>query len=266
MKHSKYCCYSITQSCWTLCDSMDWSTPGFPVLHHLLELAQIRVQWVGDVIQPSRPPAFNLSQNQGLFQWVCSSYQVAKVLELHFSVSPSNEYTVLISFRIGWFDLLGSKGLLRVFSSTMVKASILYHSAFFIIQLSHLYMTAGKTIALTIWTLVGKVMSLFFNMLSRFLIAFLPKSKCLLISWLQLQSSVILESEVCYCFHCFPICHEVMEPDTMILVFWMLSFKPAFSLSSFTFIKRLFNSSLLSAIGQFSSVRSLSRIQLFVTP
>ena len=115
-------------------------------------------------------------------------------MELHFSVSPSNEYTVLISFRIGWFDLLGSKGLLRVFSSTMVKASILYHSAFFIIQLSHPYMTAGKTIALTLRTFVGKVLSLHFNTLSRFVTVFLPRSKCLfLILCLRSPSIVILE-------------------------------------------------------------------------
>ena len=106
-------------------------------------------------------------------------------------------------------------------------------------------MTTGKTIALTRQTFVDKVMSLLFNMLSRLLIAFLPRSKCLLISWLQSPFAVILgaqENKVCHCFHCFPsICHEAMGPDVMILVFRMLSFKPAFSLSSFTFIKKLFS-------------------------
>ena len=118
-------------------------------------------------------------------------------------------------------------------------------------------MTAGKTIALTRWTFVGKVMFLLVNMLCRLVIAFLPRSKRLLISWMQSTSVVILEPPkiVCYYFHCFPIyCHEVMGPDAMILVFWMLSFKSTFSVSSFTFIKRLFSSSSLSAIRVVSSV------------
>ena len=115
------------------------------------------------------------------------------------------------------------------------------------VQLSHLYMTTGKTIALTIWTFVGKVMSLFFNMLSMFVVAFLPRSKCLLTSWLQSPSAVILEPKkirpVPVHIASPSICQEVVGPHAMILVFWMLSFKPAFSLSSFTFIKRLFSSS-----------------------
>ena len=120
------------------------------------------------------------------------------------------------------------------------------------VQLSHPYMTTGKTIALTRQTFVGKVMSLLFNMLSRLVITFLPRSKRLLISWLQSPSAVILEPKKIKSVAVFvvspSICHEVMGPDAMILVFWMLSFKPIFSLSSFTFIKRLFSSSLLSAI------------------
>ena len=101
---------SVAQSCPTLCDSMDCSMPGFPVHHQLLELVQTHVHWVGDAIQPSHPllppspPAFNLSQHRGLFQWVCSLHQVTKVLKLQ--LSPSNEYSGLISFRIDWFDLL----------------------------------------------------------------------------------------------------------------------------------------------------------------
>ena len=113
-------------------------------------------------------------------------------------------------------------------------------------------MTTGKTIALTRQTFVGKVMSLLCNMLSRLVTAFLPRSKYLLISWLHSPFAVILELKkiVCHRFHCFPnYLHEVMGPDAMILVLWMLSFKPAFSLSSFTFIKRLVSSSSLSAIG-----------------
>ena len=125
------------------------------------------------------------------------------------------------------------------------------------VQLSHSSMTTGKTIALTIGTFVGKVMSLLFNMLSRFVIAFLPRNKFLLISWLQSPSAVIMEPKKIKSVTVFivspSICHEVMGPDAMIFIFWMLSFKPTFSLSSFTFIKRLFNSSLLPAIRVVSS-------------
>ena len=119
------------------------------------------------------------------------------------------------------------------------------------IQLSYLYMTIGKTIALTRWTFVGKVMSLIFNMLSRLVIAFLPRSRHLLISWLQSPSAVISEPKNIKSLTVpifFPICHELMGLDAMILVFLMLSFKPTFSLYSFTFIKRLLSSSSLSAI------------------
>ena len=134
--------------------------------------------------------------------------------------------------------------------------SILQCSAFFMLQLSHPYMTSGKIIALTIWIFVGKVMSLLFNTLSRFVISFLSRSKHLLISWLQPPPAVILKPKkiksVTVSIVSPSICHEVMGQDAMILVFWMLSFKPAFSLSSFTF-KRLFSFSLLSAIRMLSS-------------
>ena len=123
-------------------------------------------------------------------------------------------------------------------------------------QLSHLYMTIGKTMALTIQTFVSKVMPLLFNVLSRFVIAFLPRSKFLLISWVQSPSAVIFEPKkiVCHYFIFFPsVCHEVMGTEAMIFVFWMLILKPAFSLSSFTFIKSFFSSSLLSAIRVVSS-------------
>ena len=125
-----------------------------------------------------------------------------------FSFSSSSEYSGLICFRINWLISFLSKGLSRVFSNTMVEASILQCSAFFMVQLSHPYMTTGKTRALTRQTFVGKVMFLLFNMLSRLVIVFLPRSKCLLISWLQSPSAVILEPKkikVCLCFHCFPI-------------------------------------------------------------
>ena len=148
----------------------------------------------------------------------------------------------------GWFPLgltgltsLLSKGLSRVFSKTSLKASVLQCLPFFMVQISHLYMTTGKTIALNIRNFVGKVMSLLFNMLSRFVIAFLPRSKCFLISWLQTLSIVILElkkiKSVTLSIFSPSVCHEVMGPDGMILDFWMLSFKPAFSLSSFTCIE-----------------------------
>ena len=132
-----------------------------------------------------------------------------KYWSFSFSISPSNEYSGLISFRMDWLDLLAVQGTLKsLLQHHSSKASILRHSAFFIVQLSHPYMTTGKTIALTRWTFVGKVMSLLFNMLSRLVITFLPRSKCLLISWLQSPSTVILEppkNKVSHCFHCFPI-------------------------------------------------------------
>ena len=193
---------------------MDCSTPGFPVLYQLPELAQTHVHWVGDAIQPSHPlsspppPAFYLSQHQGILQWVSPSHQVAKYWSFSSSISPSNEYSGLISIRMDWFDLLSVPGALKsLLQHHSSKASILQHSAFFIVQFSHSYMTTGKTIALTRQTFVGKVMSLLLNMLSRFVIAFLPKNKCLLISWLQSPSAVILEPKkiVSHYFHCFPI-------------------------------------------------------------
>ena len=175
-----------------------------------------------------------------------------------FSISPSSDYSGLISFRIDWFDLLAVQGtfksLLQHHSS---KTSILQRSAFFMVHLSHPYMTTGKTIALTIWTFVGKVMSLLFNTLSRFVIAFLPRNKHLLISWLQSPSAVMWEPRKIKSDTVSTvspsISHEVVGLDAMIFIFWMLSFKPAFSLSSFTFIKRLFSSSPLSAIRVVSS-------------
>ena len=178
-----------------------------------------------------------------------------KYWSFNFSFNSSREYSGLIFFRMDWLDLLAVQGTLK--SLLHQHISITWHSAFFVVQLSHPYMTTGKTIALTIWTFVGKVMSLLFNMLSRFVIAFLPRSKHILISWLQSPSAMILEPKKIKSVIVsivFPsICHEVMGPDAMIFVFWMLSFKPTFSLSSFTFIKRLFSSSSLSAIRVVSS-------------
>ena len=194
---------------------MDCSMPGFPVRHQLLELTQTHVHWVSDAIKPSHPlssplpPTFSPSQHRGFFKWVILHLRWPKYCSCNFSISPSNEYSGLISFRMDWLDLLDVQGTPRESSPTAQFKSInssafsfLYNTTFISI---HDY---RKTIALTRWTFVGKVMSLLFNMLSRFIITFLPRSKCLLISWLQSPSAVILEppqNKVCHCFHCFPI-------------------------------------------------------------
>ena len=141
-----------------------------------------------------------------------------------FNISPSNEYSGLISLRMDWFDRLAVQGSLKsLLQHCSSKASILQRSAFFIVQLSHLYMTTGKNIALTRRTFIGKVMSLLFNMLSRLVITFLPRSKSLLISWLQSPSAAILKPKkiksVTVSIISPSICHEVMGPDAMILVF-----------------------------------------------
>ena len=249
----------VAQSCPTLCDPMNHSTPGLPD-HQLPELAQTHVHQVGDAIQSSHllltlsPPAFNLSQHQGLFQWVNSSHRWRKIWSFSFSICSSNESSGLISFMMDWLDLLTVQGTIKsLFQHHNWKVSILQHSAFLIVQLSHTYMTTGKTIPLTRWTIVGKVMSLLFNMLSG--LVFLPRSKHLLISWLKSSTTVILEPKkiksATVSIVSPSISHKV-ELDARILVFWMLSFKPTFSLYSFIFIKRLF-SSLISAIRVVSS-------------
>ena len=180
---------SVTQSCLTLCDPMYCSTPGLPFHHQLPEFTQTHVHWVDDAIQPSHPlsspspPALNLSQHQGLFQWVNSSNQVAKLLQFQlqhqsFQWTPRTDL-----FRMDWLYLLAVQGTLKsLLQHHSSKASILWRTAFFTDQLSHPYVTTGKIIALTRWTFVGKVMSLLFNMLSRLFITFLPRSKRLLIS------------------------------------------------------------------------------------
>ena len=172
-KHGSVQFSSVAQSCPTLCDPMGYSTPGFPVHHQLLEFTQTHVHWVGDAIQPSHPlsspspPAFNLSQHQGLFQWVSCSHQVAKVLEFQLQHQAFQYIFKTCFFRMDWLVLLTVQGthksLLQHYSS---KVSILWRSAFFIVQLSYPYMTTAKTIALTRRTSVGKVMSLLLNMLS----------------------------------------------------------------------------------------------------
>ena len=152
---------------------MDCSMPAH---RQLPELIQTHVHWVGDAIQPSHPlsspspPAFNLSQHQGRFQGVSSSHRWPKYWSFSFSITPSNEYSGLISFRLDWLDLLVVQGTLKsLLQHHSSKTSILWCSAFFIVQLSHPYMTTRKTVALTRRTFVGKVMSLLFNMLSTLL-------------------------------------------------------------------------------------------------
>ena len=185
------------------------------------------------LLLPPIPPSIRVFSNEST---LCMRWP--KYWSFSFNISPSSEHPELISFRMDWLDLLAVQGtcksLLQHHSS---KASILWCSAFFAVQISHPYMTTGKTIALTRRTFVGKVMSLLSNMLSRWVITFLPRSKLLLTSWLQSPSAVILElpkikwatvSTVTP-----SISHEVIEPDAMILVFWMLSFKPTFSLFHF---------------------------------
>ena len=153
-----------------------------------------------------------------------------KYWSFSFNISPSNEHPGLISFRMNWWDLLAVQGTLKsLLQHHSSKASIHWCSAFFIVQLSHPYMTTRKTIALTRQTFVSKIMSLFFNMLSKLLITFLPRSKCLLISWLQSPYAVVLEPPKIKSATVSPsICHEVMRPDAMILVFWMLSLSQVF--------------------------------------
>ena len=186
---------SVAQLCLTLCNPMNCSTPGLPVHHQLPESTQTHVHCVGDAIQPSHPllspspHSIRIFSNESALR-----IRWPKYWSFSFNISPSNEHPGLISFRMDWLDFLAVQGTLKsLLQHHSSKASILCHSAFFTIQLSHPYMTTGKTIALTRQTFVEKVMSLLFNMLSRLVITFLPRSKCLLISWPQSLSAVILE-------------------------------------------------------------------------
>ena len=185
--------------------------------------------------------------------WVSSWHQVAKVLEFQFQqISPSSEYSGLISLRMDWLDLLAVQGTLKsLLQHHSSKASVLWHSAFFIVQISHPYITTGKTIALTGWTFVGEVMSLLFNMLSRLVITFLPRSKRLLITWLQSPSAMTLEPKKTdwHCFHCLPIyfpwsdgtrCHDLSFQNVEL-------YANFFTLLS-QFHQEAFSSSSLSAI------------------
>ena len=191
---------------------MDCSTPAFPVHQQLPELAQIHAHEVGDAIQPSHPlsslspSAFNLARIKVFSNESVHYIRWPKYWSFNFNISTSNEYSGMISFRMDWLDLLAVQGTLKsLLQHHSLKASILRCSAFFRVQLSHLYMTTGKTIALVRRTFVGKVMSLLFNMLSTLVITFLPGSKRLLISWLQLPSVVILDSQKIKSVSLFPL-------------------------------------------------------------
>ena len=205
------------------------------------------------LLLPPIPPSTRVFSNESTLHMRWPKYW-----SFSFSISPCNEHPGLISFRMDWLDLLAVQGTLKsLLQCHSSKASIFQHLAFFTVQLSHSYMTIGKIIVLTRRTFVGKVISMLFNMLPRLVITFLPRSKYLLISWLQSPSAVILEPPKIKSDTASTVSpsifHEVMGPDTMILVFWILSFKPTFSLSSFIFIKGLFSSSSLSAIRVVSS-------------
>ena len=203
---------SVAQSCPTLCNPMNCSTPGLPVHHQLPEFTE-RLTSIESVMPSSHlilccpllllppiPPSIRVFSKESA---LCITWP--KYWSFSFNISPFSEHPGLISFRMDWLDLLAVQGNLKsLLQHHRSKASILRHSAFFTVQLSHPYMTTGKTIALTRRTFVGKVMSLLFNMLSRLVITFFSRSKCLLIS----PSAVIFgaqENKVYHCFHCFPI-------------------------------------------------------------
>ena len=249
---------SVAQSCLTLCDPMNCSTPGLPVHHQIPEFIQTHVHWVGDAIQASHPlsspsppapnpPSTRVFSNESTLHMRWPKYWSV-------SISPSSEYSGLISFRIDWFDLLALqvilKSLLQHHSS---KASILECSAFFMVQLSHPYMTTGKMIALTRWTFVGKVMSVFFKVFHSFLskeqVSFnFMAAVTICTDFGAQENKVVTVSTVSPIY--LPWSNDTGCHD---LHFWMLNFKSAFSLSSFILIKSLFSSSSLSAIRVVSS-------------
>ena len=204
---------SVAQSCPTLCDPMYCGTLGLPVHHQLPEFLKfMSIELVMPfnhlilcrplLLLPSIFPSIMVFSSESALHIRWSKYW-----SFSFSISASNEYSGMVSFSMDWLDLLAVQGTFKsLLQHQCSKASILWHSAFFIVQLSHPYMTTGKTVALIRQIFVGKAMSLLFNVLSRLDITFLPRSKHLLISWLQSPSAVILEpkNKVCHCFHCFP--------------------------------------------------------------
>ena len=228
----------VVQSCLTLCDPMKahQASLSFTVSWSLFRFMSTESVMLSNnpilyypLLLPSIFPSVRVFANELTLHIMWPNYR-----SFRFSISPSNEYLGLISFRIDWFDLLAvqrfSRCLLQYRNS---KASVLWCSAFFMVQFSHLYMTIGKTIALTKWAFVGTVMRLLFNTQSTFVIASLPRSKCFLTSWLQSQSAVTLEPKkvkhlITFTFSS-SICHEVMGLDAMILIFCITLFrKPLF--------------------------------------
>ena len=230
MQIRKYSFSSVAQSCLTLCNPVNCSTLCLPVHHQLPEFTQTHAIESGMpsshlilchplLLLPPIPPSIRVFSNESI---LCMRWP--KYWSFSFSICPSKEHPGLISFRMDWLDLLAVQGTLKsLLQHHSSKASILRHSAFFTVQLSYQYITTEKTIALTRRTFVGKVMSLLFNTLSSLVIAFLPRSKHLLISWLQSPSALILEPQKIKSDTVSTvspsICHEVMGPDAMILVF-----------------------------------------------
>ena len=201
---------SLTQSCRTLCDPMDTHQAYLSITNSqsLLKLRSIESVMPSNhlilcrpLLPPSVVPSIRVFSNESVLHIRWPQYCTFSI-----NITPSSEYSGLISFRMDWLDLLAVQGILKnLLQHHSSKASVLWCSAFFMVQLSHPYIPTGKTITLTRRTFVGKVMSLLFNMLSRLVITLLPRSKCLLISWLKSPPAVILEprKHVCPCFHCF---------------------------------------------------------------
>ena len=232
---------SVTQLCLTLGDPMDSISPGLPVHCQLLEFTQTRVHWVSDAIQPSHPllspspPAINLASIKIFSRWP-KYWTSASVLPMYIQDWFPLRWTGLIS--------LQSKGLSRVFSNTIVQKHQLFGAQLSLYSKSHIHTwlleKPGKTIALTRQSFVGKVVSLLFNKLSRLVITILPRSKCLLISWLQSPSAVVLEPKKTKSVTVSPsTCHEVMGPDAIMLIFW-LEFKARFFTLLFHFHQEAF--------------------------
>ena len=229
------CFCSVTKLCPTLCSHMDCrltGSPSFTISRSLLKLMSIELAMLSNrlilccllLLLPSIFPSIRVfsSESARHIRW-------PKCWWFSFSISLFDVYSKLISFRTEWFDLLVIWGTLKsLLRHHSLKASILQRSAFFTVQLSHPYMTTGKTIALTMWTFFGKVISLLSHILSRFVTVFLPRSKCVLIAWQQSLLTVILEprKRKSVTASTFPpsVCHEVMGPDAMILVFWNVKF------------------------------------------
>ena len=251
-----HCCYSV-KLCPSHSDPMNCSAPRFPVLRPISKFAQTHVHWVSDAIQPSHPllspsSAFNCSQHQSPFhlsQLFASGGQSIGASEYHQSFQWIFRF---ISFRIDWFYLIIQGTLKSLLQHHNSKASI-FGAQLSLWFNSHIHTWLLENHSITRWTFVGKVMSLLFNIcLSLSVIVFLPRSKRLLISWLPSPSAVILEPKkikpVTVSTFSPSVCHELTGLDAMILVFWMLSFKLTFSLSSSTLIKWFFSSFLLSTI------------------